>query len=329
MEIILEVEDLVKWFPIKRGIFGAFGGKKQYVRAVDGISFNAREGEMLGLVGESGCGKTTTGKIILRLIEPTCGKAYFKRRDIFSFDAKNTKDFRRSAQIIFQNPYSCLNPRMSVYSLLSEPLEFHGIASSKAERREMVIEALKTVQLVPPEIFIDKTPRLLSGGQRQRVAITRALMTKPVFIVADEPVSMLDVSIRANILNLLLDLKKRFNLSGLFITHDLAVARYMCERISVMYLGKIVEVGPTEEIVNKPRHPYTQALLSVVPVPDALKKPHRKVEQVIRGTVPDATSPPPGCRFHPRCLNARGICKQDEPELREIAPSHQVACHFA
>lgn len=328
MNCVFEVKNLAKWFLIKRGIISIFR-PKQFIRAVDGISFDVKKKEMFGLVGESGCGKTTVGKLLLRLLEPTSGEIYFESRDISSFNTAELKRFRGNVQVIFQNPFGSLNPRMSIQDLLFEPLEFYNVGSSKAEKRGIIKEALETVQLTPVENFINRLPSKLSGGQLQRVTIARALLLQPKFIVADEPVSMLDVSIRGNILNLLLDLRKKFNLSGLFITHNLATARYMCHRVAVMYLGKIVEIGPTEEVVSQPLHPYTKALLAVVPVVEALSKPHRKVDQVIRGKIPpNAERLPTGCRFHPRCIFAQKICRQEQPELREITPNRQVACHL-
>ena len=325
-ESILNVRNLKKWFPLRRGklskLFGR--GTQEYVKAVDGVSFNINEGEVFGLAGESGCGKTTTGKTILRLIEPTYGEVYFKGVNMMTISEREMKPMRRRMQIIYQDPYDSLNPRMTVETIISEPIRVHKLAEGR-EREEKLLQALEDVELTPPEEFLHRYPHELSGGQRQRVAVARALVLNPIFIVADEPVSMLDVSIRAEILNLMLKLREERGISYLFITHDLAIARHMCDRIAIMYLGKIVELGPTDKIVRQPIHPYTTALIMVVPVPDpTLTRPPIK----ITGQVPTPINPPQGCRFHPRCPYAKEICKKEEPSFTEIEKDHFVACHL-
>lgn len=346
--VILKVRDLKKWFPLRRSLTEAITFKpRRYVRAVDGVSFDLHEGEIFCLVGESGCGKTTTGRMITRLIVPTAGHMYFRASDEVKsmtperfvsedgyIDIANPKlpkrvdkALRREIQIVFQDPFGSLNPRMKVYDILKEPLIVHGIGASEEERRELIYRALSEVKLVPPDEFIGRYPHMLSGGQRQRVAFARAMILGPKLVVADEPVSMLDVSIRAEILKLMMDLKEAKGLTYLFITHDLAVAAYLCNRIAVMYLGKIVELAPTEELINNPLHPYTKALLAAVPEPDPSNR--FKIREVpIKGEVPSAANIPPGCRFHPRCLYMMDICKKEEPELFEISSGHYVACHL-
>lgn len=293
--------------------------------AVDNICFNVGRGEMLGLVGESGCGKTTTGKLVLNIIKPTSGSVEFNGVNISEFDDKQMKSYRRQMQMIYQDPYQSLPPSMRVRDIIAEPLRFHNLCA-RADEEKMVGAVLNAVKLIPPKNFIDKFPKELSGGQRQRVAFARAFVTKPLFLVVDEPVSMLDASIRTGLLNLMLELRKEYGYSAIFITHDFGIARYMCDRIAVMYLGRIVELGPTEEIIKRPKHPYTKALLSVVPVPDPSA---RKFQIAIKGAIPDATNPPPGCRFHPRCKYAKEICKSKEPELLSESEQRLVACHFA
>ncbi len=322
---LIRVENLKKWFPLKRGFFASLFGSEVYVRAVDGISFNIYEGEIFGLAGESGSGKTTTGRLILRLIEPTEGKIYFEDTDITNLKSKELKPYRRRMQIIFQDPYESLNPRMTVYDIITEPLRVHKIGEGEEERLELAYKILESVQLIPPEEFLYRFPHELSGGQRQRVAIARALILRPKFIVADEPISMLDMSIRAEILNLMLNLKKEYGLTYLYITHDLATARYICDRIAIMYLGKIVELGSMDSVLENPLHPYTRALLAAVPVPD----PDIKIGEIpIKGEIPSPINIPSGCRFHPRCPYAKEICRSKEPELKEIEYQHFVACHL-
>ncbi len=324
--VVVRVKDLKKYFELHVGMF-KFWGEPIYVKAVDGISFDIRKGEVLGLVGESGCGKTTTGRLLTRLEDPTAGSILFQGTDIAKLKGKELKKYRRNVQMIFQDPYESLNPRFTVLKTVMEPLIIHGIGETYDDKVEMVIKALEDAELKPAEEYLERFPHELSGGQRQRVAIARALVLRPQFIVADEPVSMLDVSIRAGVMNLMLDLRDKYGIPFLFITHDIAVARYMSDRIAVMYLGKIVEMGETDEVIFNPLHPYTQALISAVPVPDPDHK-HGRVE--IKGEIPSPINLPPGCRFWPRCPYAqKGLCDVKDPPLVEVREGHYVACHFA
>jgi len=327
MEQIVKVQDLKKWFPVKLGFFQTIVSRKElFVRAVDGISFDIRRGEIFGLAGESGSGKTTTGRAVIRLIEPTSGKIYFEGMDITQLSDRELKPLRRKMQIIFQDPYESINPRMTVFDVVSEPLFVQRITHDEKEIEERVLKTLEDVEITPPQDFIFRFPHELSGGQRQRVAVARALALNPEFIVADEPVSMLDVSIRAEVLNLMIDLMHKYHVSFLYITHDLALARHVCDRIGVMYLGKIVEMGEIEKIIYEPLHPYTQALIAAVPVPDPTSK---RSEVVIKGEIPSPTNPPSGCRFHTRCPSYIGdICKTKEPPLVDVGNGHYVACHL-
>ncbi|MFP3234906.1 MAG: ABC transporter ATP-binding protein [Nitrososphaeria archaeon] len=298
-------------------------GTKLYVRAVDGVSMDIGRGEVVGLVGETGSGKTTLGKAIVRLVNPTGGQIIYDGVDIASLDGPALRKYRSRLQMIFQDPYDSINPRMSVFDIVSEGLLINRIASGK-ELEDRVMRSLEDVRL-PPEEFASRYPHELSGGQRQRVAIARALAMRPEFIVADEPVSMLDVSIRGEVLNVMLDLREKYGISFLFITHDLAIAKHMSDRIAVMYLGRLVEVADSEELVRNPLHPYTQALLAAVPIPDPTAP---KVEVKAKGELPSPLSPPPGCPFHPRCPYAFDRCRTEVPRLREVSPGHWVACHL-
>lgn len=324
-EEILSVKNLKKYFPLKRRKFFRFGGSDAYVRAVDGVSFNLMKGEILGLAGESGCGKTTTGRAILRLTEPTGGEVYFQGVDLLSIKRGLFKSYRRQMQMIFQDPYESLNPRRTVSETVRQPIEIHKLAKTESKKNDLIIETLEEVELRPATEFLDRYPHMLSGGQRQRVAVARAIVLRPKIMVADEPVSMLDVSTRSGILSLIEKLRKDLDLSYIYITHDLATAKYVCERIAIMYLGRIVEIGPTRKIIMDPTHPYTKALVAAVPVPD----PETKIGEIpIKGEVPlNPIDLPPGCRFHPRCPYATVKCKEEEPELTPIGDDRLVACH--
>jgi oligopeptide transport system ATP-binding protein len=321
---LLEVKGLRMHFPITEGmVTRKLVGE---VKAVDGIDFSVRRGETLGLVGESGCGKTTTGRCILRLERPTEGQILFDGQDISGMDRKGLTAMRRRMQVIFQDPYSSLNPRMKVGDIIAEPIKVHGVEPD-AKRREARVRELLSVCGLDPK-FTDRYPHEMSGGQRQRVGIARALALDPEFIVCDEAVSALDVSIQAQVVNLLEDLRERFNLTYLFIAHDLSVVRHLCQRVAVMYLGRIVEMADVDELFDKPLHPYTQALLSAVPVPDPRVEAQRQFRPT-KGEVPSPINPPSGCVFHPRCPVAVEGCKQTRPTLRELRPRHWVACSEA
>ncbi len=322
-EVLLEVRGLVKHFPIGGGLFAKPRGA---IRAVDGVSFTIRRGETLGLVGESGCGKTTTGRCILQLERPTSGRVIFEGRDLTTLDETALRAVRRRVQVIFQDPYSSLNPRMTVGQIIAEPLAVHRIVTESAARTARVRALLAHVGLLPQHA--QRYPHQLSGGQRQRVGIARALAMEPALIVCDEPVSALDVSIQAQIINLLEDLQAEFGLTYLFVAHDLSVVRHISDRVAVMYLGKIVEIADRKALYDDPLHPYTRALLAAVPIPDPEVEARRE-RIVLRGEVPSPLSPPAGCVFHPRCPIAVDRCWSQVPELREVKPGHWAACLLA
>ena len=324
-ETVLTVSNLRKLFPVSRGILGTLLRKPQrYVHAVDGVSFSVARGEILGLVGESGSGKTTTALNVLGLDEPTGGEILFNGQSVPELvHSRERLRLRRQVQIIFQDPYESLNPRQTVFATVTEPLEVHRLVKSREEKIERVTAALDAAGLKPPETFFHRYPQELSGGQRQRVVIAGALVLNPQLLVADEPVSMLDVSIRADILNLLSQLRDEHGITILYITHDLATAAYFTDRVAVMYLGRIVEIGPTKTVLSDPRHPYTQALLSVIPVPNPRR---RRKRMILVGETPNPIDLPSGCRFHPRCPVASAQCSQTEPQLQSVDPDHQVAC---
>ena len=320
---LLEVRNLVKHFRVAGGLFG---GRSGLIRAVDGVSFELRRGETLGLVGESGCGKTTTGRCILQLERPTSGEVIFEGRDLTRLGEDELRAVRRKMQVIFQDPYSSLNPRMTVGQIIAEPLAVHGIVTERRSRAQRMRDLLSHVGLLPQHA--DRYPHQLSGGQRQRVGIARALAVEPALIICDEPVSALDVSIQAQIINLLEDLQAQFGLTYLFVAHDLSVVRHISDRVAVMYLGKIVEITDRKSLYDVPLHPYTKALLSAVPIPDPVLEAQRE-RVVLGGEVPSPLNPPPGCVFHPRCPIAVDRCRREVPELREIGAGHRAACILA
>jgi oligopeptide transport system ATP-binding protein len=320
-DVLVSVTDLRVYFPVTAGLI--FQRKVADVKAVDGINFSIRKGETLGLVGESGCGKSTTGRAILQLYRPTTGSVNFDGNELTKMKSGDLRRFRRRMQMIFQDPYASLNPRMSVGSIISEPLAIHNLAKGKA-RKDRVQELLRIVGLNP--YYANRYPHEFSGGQRQRIGIARALAVEPQFIVADEPVSALDVSIQAQIINLMEDLQNEFNLTYLFIAHDLSVVRHISDRVAVMYLGRIAELADRNELYENPLHPYTKALLSAVPVPDPAVETKRE-RIILTGDVPSPLRPPPGCNFHTRCPIAIEVCREQIPEFREIVTDHWVACH--
>ena len=320
-EVLLEVNDLAMYFPVTSGII--FQRTVGHIKAVDGVSFSINRGETLGLVGESGCGKTTTGRCILQLYKPTAGNVIFEGENLNELDGSAMRAMRRKIQVIFQDPYGSLNPRMTCGDIVGEPLVVHKLTSGKGEYRDRVAELLQVVGLNP--YMADRYPHEFSGGQRQRIGIARALAVNPSFIVCDEPVSALDVSIQAQVINLLEDLQDQFGLTYLFIAHDLSVVRHISDRVAVMYLGHIVEIADRLELYDNPLHPYTRALLSAVPIPDPIVEAQRE-RIILQGDVPSPRNPPPGCVFHTRCPVAIDDCQAGIPELQEVSPNHWVAC---
>lgn len=323
-DVLLDVRDLVKHFPLRRSIRDIVRGERPAVRAVDGVNFFIRRGEIFGLVGESGSGKTTAGRALLRLEEPTAGRVMFDGQDVTAMDAKQMQRLRRRMQIVFQDPYDSMNPNMDIYTIVAEPLRIQGLDKDEDAVEQRVRQALEDVELTPAEEYMYRYPKELSGGQRQRVAIARTLVLDPEFIVADEPVSMLDVSIRGEILKILMRLVRERGLSLLFITHDLALARHFCDRVAVMYLGQIVEYSDSDRLVAKPHHPYTQALMKAVLSTNPLQK---HIYTGLKGEIPNPANPPSGCRLHPRCPLATEKCRVEQPALTEQAEGHFAACH--
>ena len=322
---LITVKNLTKLFPVRQSFLNTMFSKEElFLHAVQDVSLDIKEDEVLGLVGESGCGKTTLGRLLIRLVEPTSGEIHFRGTDITGLSWSEMKKFRSKMQIIFQDPYESLNPRMTVVDLVGEPLEVNDLVGSVEEKEEKVAEILEQVRMTPPEEYMYRYPHELSGGQRQRIAVARALIVHPDFVVADEPVSMLDTSTRGEILNLMVELRG-LTRSYLFITHELAVARHFCDRIAIMYLGRIMEMAESDEIVRNPLHPYTKALIEATPVPD----PSSRKEKVnIKGEVLSPINPPRRCRFYTRCIASQEICSRLEPELVDVGGGHMVACHF-
>ncbi len=324
-EPIVSCRGLRKWFPVSAGFFSQLLGGQVWLKAVDNVDLDVYPEDLYCLAGESGCGKTTTGKLLIGLLEPTDGTVYFEGQDLNELGRRDLRRLRSRMQTIFQDPYSSLNPRLSLYDTIAEPLRLNKIASSGEDEEARVIRAFEAVQLVPPEEFTFRYPHELSGGQRQRVAIARAIVVNPEFIVADEPVSMLDVSIRSEILNLLERIRREFHIAYIYVTHDLSVASYIGDKIAIMYLGKIMEKGTIDEVIHGSVHPYSQALISAVPSPDPTSERKRKV---LPGEPGSPINPPPGCLFAPRCEYAQDKCRQQEPLLEEVSPGHWVSCWY-
>lgn len=323
-EALIEVRNLKKYFPVRRGFVAQMVSREQiWVKAVDDVSFDIRKNEVFVLAGESGCGKTTTGRVLLNLTPPTEGSITYNGMDLATITKQEMKALRPKLQIIFQDPYESLNPRLSIHDSIGEALQVNRLVENRDDLLQRIKMAMEDVRLIPPEDFIYRYPHMLSGGQRQRVVIARAIVTQPEFIVADEPVSMLDASIRAEILHLLKDLIKKYDLTYLYITHDLASARFIGDRIAIMYLGKIVEYGPVGRVIDNPKHQYTAILISAVPIPDPTLSHTRRAPV---GEVPSPINPPPGCRFHTRCTMADEQCRQEEPPFKEVEPHHFAAC---
>jgi peptide/nickel transport system ATP-binding protein len=325
---LVQVEHIRKYFPVQSGFLATLlsRGHIDSVKAVDDVSFTIHKGEVFGLAGESGSGKSTVGRLVIRLLEPTAGKVIFDGTDLNSLSSEEMRRMRSRMQIVFQDPLASLNPRMTLGMAIDHPARIHLTNLSPDQRRKRVLDILSAVGMNPANVFYDLYPHQISGGQRQRVVLARALVTNPALIVADEPIAMADVSVRALLLDLMMKLKVEFDLTYLFITHDLATAKYVCNRIAIMYLGKLCEVGPLRDVYESSVHPYTHALLEAVPVPDPTR---RRKEPMPPGEIPNAINPPPGCHYHPRCPMARPNCSVDEPPLRELRPNHFTACHYA